>query len=765
MTPIEQKLVSQKRLAFPLRNLEFLMRCRHRFSCLHWLGCVFMVFASGSVALGQKPPQIGYLFPPAITAGTESDVRLGGYDFTPDMQWFVWHPDIKLVADDKLGPYLLTPPPYWTGPRAGVAALPIPREVHGTIKVGPSVAAGLVRWQVANANGGSSSGLFYVSRDQELIESPRHESAQLLPAIPLGISGRLSRLTEVDRYEIVAPVDGPIRVELMARRLGSIVNGILEVRDANARLIADFADTRGVDGAVAFEAKQGERYEISIFDADFRGDPAMIYRLFIAPESSLAQSHQRSSQAVDEVGEAPVILTVPSELADARFAGSRLRKYQFASAGNEFFDLRLFSFSEGGRLDLAFRVLTPAGAILVESDDSLGSTDPAAEIRTTDAGLYTIEVRSLTSLQGLPDEHFGLRLEHSPRGFSLVIPQVIAVPVGGKAEFVVQGSRTGGFVGEILLRAEDLPPGVRPFGDWKLAEGAGEVKCQLEADADVSVIASPIRIIGQASPDSGLQQEAQSVIAESIIGNQFAVRSATEARAQSSLCAITMIPPFEVSLLDRTRQRDVPRGSSCLAEFEITRKNGFSGSVLLQMAANQSRYLCGTQGLDVLVPEGVQRVTYPTLTSEWLGTEFTIRMAVQGIAEVADPKGARRFLIKAADAPITMIMEGALMKISSEKVIAPVVPGESFRIPVRVSRSDTFQIPTEVSLEAPPEIVDLIQCESCRLKAQENAGFLEVSTNPDRRLSGSWTFTITARSLKDDRWPVVSRTETTVLFE
>ncbi len=37
----------------------------------------------------QKIPQVGYVFPAGGKAGTTVDVRLGGYGWTPDMEYFV----------------------------------------------------------------------------------------------------------------------------------------------------------------------------------------------------------------------------------------------------------------------------------------------------------------------------------------------------------------------------------------------------------------------------------------------------------------------------------------------------------------------------------------------------------------------------------------------------------------------------------------------------------------------------------------------------
>ena len=46
--------------------------------------------ASWSTSVPGQAPELGYVFPPAVERGTMTDVQLGGYNFTPDMEFFVY---------------------------------------------------------------------------------------------------------------------------------------------------------------------------------------------------------------------------------------------------------------------------------------------------------------------------------------------------------------------------------------------------------------------------------------------------------------------------------------------------------------------------------------------------------------------------------------------------------------------------------------------------------------------------------------------------
>ena len=229
----------------------------------------------------QKAPALGYVYPPAVSPGSATEVRAGGFDFTSDMQWMLHHDLITLETNGIPGPMLDLPGPFWTGPRAAGPSLPIPREVTARIVVPPGTPEGLVRWQVANANGASGCGVFYVGGENEIVESRSRDLPQVLTQLPVAVSGRISRLTEVDRYEFQLPKDGWVTAELMARRLGADFAGVIEARDSRGNLLADSVDTQGTDGWISFLVPAGEICTLSVRDADFRGDRSYVYRLAV----------------------------------------------------------------------------------------------------------------------------------------------------------------------------------------------------------------------------------------------------------------------------------------------------------------------------------------------------------------------------------------------------------------------------------------------------------------------------------------------------
>src|SRR5260370_30983979 len=89
------------------------------------MACLFTI---NPILRAQKAPEAGYIFPAGGKAGTTIDVRLGGYDWTPDMQFFVHDKRVQLVPTGPPGQILIPPPPYLFCAQGRLASLPLPPQ-------------------------------------------------------------------------------------------------------------------------------------------------------------------------------------------------------------------------------------------------------------------------------------------------------------------------------------------------------------------------------------------------------------------------------------------------------------------------------------------------------------------------------------------------------------------------------------------------------------------------------------------------------------
>jgi len=239
--------------------------------------------AAVALALLGAAPGVGYMYPPVLPVGVATEVQLGGFEFTPDVEIHSLDPR---VAVEKLGPpgeFLVPGPPYWFGTKSRTKAFPIPREVSARINITKEMSPGIARWQVSNASGASRCAAFLVEVGNVVVENRHRDDPQTLQSLPVTIAGRLSRIAEVDRYHFTPSQDGPLTAELIARRIGSDFHGVIEVRESNGLRLADVADTEGQDCDVTFAVEAGKTYSVRIFDVDFRGNQSFVYALRLTP--------------------------------------------------------------------------------------------------------------------------------------------------------------------------------------------------------------------------------------------------------------------------------------------------------------------------------------------------------------------------------------------------------------------------------------------------------------------------------------------------
>lgn len=772
-------------------------------------------------AKAQKGPELGYVFPPAVEAGASTQVKLGGYDLTPDMQFFLHSDQARLQVDGALGRFHVPPPPYWFGEKARQTAFPIPREFPATVSVDSDCPPGLLRWQVANANGASETGVLFVSDIPEVLEQRRREEPQRIEQMPIGVSGRISKIAEIDRYTVSTPREGPLTVQLFARTLGADWHGVLRVRDDSGSVIVDHADTEGRDATLTFHAKADREYTVELHDVDFRGNQAFVYRLAFRPGPHViaaipAAGQKGQKQRVTFIGPGlasgqPKLETITREVtfpADSRpvldyrletdFGGAGSIRFPLsdhaeltgpvdqtkplaaplgwtarmpAAAAVRFplkvsqgtrYQLAAQSRALGGQLDLSLTVEDATGKVLASHDDLPTSPDSQLEFTAKTEQPVTCVVRDLSGRGGRLDSTFRFSFTTAEEGFQVSAPQRINLPLGGKANWKVSVQRLGGFAGALKLKLDGLPAGVTAPDEISIPAKKNQTTIALQCAPDALVVAAPIRLTAQVEEEG--KPPGETVVVRFPADGNLAARSDETNMTEQAVLAITMKPAFTVQLIDKNRQRAVHRGSTYPAPFIVKREEGFDGPIRLIMASKQGRH---RQGITAPITEvRGERVFFPCHMPEWLETDRTTRMVVLGVGEQLDPHGHVRHITQPGDARITMILEGALLRVAHEAKEPTVALGESLKIPIRIARSAKLQETVSIQLQPPSEIADLValQTSPLTLTPGEDQAELVITARSDRRLLGQWPLTIVANCLEDGQWLVKSQTLVDVQF-
>jgi len=700
---------------------------------------------SWPVSLVAQAPQLGYVFPPAVERGTTTPVQLGGYDLTPDMQFFVYATGLNLEVTGPPGPFLVTPRPYWEGPRVFSGALPIAREIPAKLTVPANQPAGLVHWQAANANGITAMATLYVSEHREMVEDRFRNEAIDVGSLPVGISGRFSRLTETDVYRLTANKTGPVYLDAWARRLGSNMNIALQVRGPEGTTLVDRVDTLGKDLQVSFPAKQGETYTVTLHEADFRGTAQFVYRLACS---------QKSPQ------------TAPSKDLKELPAGISHQQSPLKLTAGKPYRIRALSQAMGTDLDLQLAIVDAENKVVAENDDKNAATvDPELTYTAKDDKPLQLRVSGFAIDSQSTKRQYRLEVEELKRSYRLTAPQLVTGELGSKATIPITLAPLAAFKEEVTLRVEGLPPGVTVDGEAKIPAGKNKGTINLVIAKESKVQAAVLKVSGISAGNEEMGFKPLEVVATAPRTGNLVVNNPERNTTENILFAIKMKAPYKVQLIDKNRQRVVHAGTTYPAPFIVTRDDGYTGKIRMQMKAKQSRHRMGISGPTIDIPLGTTNVFYPCIMPEWLTTDRTTRMEVLGFGEVADPQGNVRHVGAASDARITMILEGALLKLSHQANELTVSPGEDLQIPVTITRSAKLAGPVTIDLELSGPLAKLVTLEPQVLEAGDSTLSLQVQTKADSRLRGLIPITVRATALQEDRWPVKSIVDVDVEFK
>ncbi len=758
-----------------------------------------------------KAPEAGYIYPPGGKAGTTLNVQLAGFDWTPDLQFFFSDPRVKLELLGPPGPVLVAPPPYWFGSKAYITALPMPREIPARLTLPADLPQGPIRWQVANANGsGLSAGIFWIGSTPEVLEDDKAKSPQLLASLPVAVHGRLFKIEEVDRYRFRAAKTGPITCELFARRLGANLHGMLEVRDAANRLVAEAADTEGMDIALTFAAKEGEEYTLSLRDVDFRGDRSYGYRLeltagprvmtalppvgrrgetrtveFVGQGVATGQAKLESvarqvafpaagdsflyrletphgiapafrlfvsarEETVAKAGTEARTLSLPMAVSGCLERAGAEDTYRCKGKKGELWSLALEARRFGSPLDVALTVLGPDGKEAARNDDLPGTTDAGLEFVVPADGEYTVVVSDIAGKSGSRAAVYRLTAERTERDFTLTVAPNIGVPIGGKADLKVSVQWHGAYREAIALRITGLPAGVSVAPGVAIPAGLPEFLIPLQCEANAAALASRVQVIGSAK-HIGKSQVARAAV----LGN-LAPLSLDDNRLDSVLVASTLKPRCRVTTVVADGTVKVNRGATYPAELIVERLEGFTGEISLQMAALQSYQVQGISGPDFPVPPGATKAFYPCFMPEWLETTRTSRMILVAVVKVPDPRGNVRHLVTDIQGQITMSIEGALLKLSAPANELTIQPGREIEVPVRIARAQKLTEPVKLELVVPDALQGLLRMEPIVVPAGRSEVTVRIATVNDPRLNGEQSLTIRATSIQPGNLRVVS---------
>jgi hypothetical protein len=126
---------------------------------------------------------------------------------------------------------------------------------------------------------------FYVSELPQFAEVEPNDTPATATrvSVPAGINGRIGKNRDLDHYVFAAKKEQPLRIELKARRFGTLLNsglhGILEVMTPKGAVLASNDTTHGQEASLVFATSADGDHVLRVRDLNSKGGDAWVYHV------------------------------------------------------------------------------------------------------------------------------------------------------------------------------------------------------------------------------------------------------------------------------------------------------------------------------------------------------------------------------------------------------------------------------------------------------------------------------------------------------
>jgi hypothetical protein len=258
----------------------------------------------------SKAPSSTHIYPAGGRRGTKLDVLVGAECIPPLTRFRMFGRGVTLRSqgfDKTLGSELLTErvdAPHEPSPRRRPLTVPItiPREWKSSLSIDKDATLGMAYWRLSCAQGGTELRPFVVGDWPEFIETESNSTPQTAERItlPVTVNGRIYGERDNDYFRFAANRGDVVVCEVLAARLKSRLDPIVEILDADGRPVPTETTYVGRDPVLAFRAESNGDYLLRIANVSHHGDAAHVYRVNISTRPFVRSCFPTSGQAGSE---------------------------------------------------------------------------------------------------------------------------------------------------------------------------------------------------------------------------------------------------------------------------------------------------------------------------------------------------------------------------------------------------------------------------------------------------------------------------------
>ena len=575
-----------------------------------------------------------------------------------------------------------------------------PKEWDAQVEIAADAPLGSQLWWLSCARGGTGGRPFIVGELPEFIETQSNSTAERAEplTLPVTLNGQIDGERDMDYFSISASQGEVIVAQVVAARIGSPLETVLEFRDEAGRRLRGQEVRIGNDSVIALKAPSTGKILFSVANLSVAGGPNYVYRITLSKEPFARLTFPGggpTGQAQDFefltlTGEAGfktlrqtiTLPTVPGDfwwnapgqggaLPLAVGAHPELIEQEPNDKAGEANKASL-PMTINGRLATSadedwFAFTVKAGEAVTAHCQSAGAGLPtlpiisihdaagnelvkASAVDTPERlpaieawappaeGQYWLRVRDVQQgVAGSPEFLYRANLQIARPDFELTLKNDWANHMpGGRTEVEVLVRRRGGFAGPVKVSVEGLPTGVRAE-PLEIAAGAPSGKLVLLSDAATTPPADALLKIGGIADIGGtavIRAAAAPHLGQDVEGVSVG-RSTTE----HFHLTIQHKPLFRLFCSEAYQYAH--RGTIHLYQMEVERFEGYQGPITLQIADRQIKDLDGAHVLETTIPAGENKLRLPLYLPEsmHINVQAHSNIYAQGIATFQDRWG------------------------------------------------------------------------------------------------------------------------------
>ena len=675
------------------------------------------------------PPVASFLYPAGGQRGTKVPVRVGGLfvhdscNFSLDGPGVTASPNIKKT--DRI---------WFEGP---VLAMPesqqpedYPVDLLGSVTVDATAQLGARKGHLWTSQGVATGPVFVVGELPEVVEREIEGDpiAEKLAAMPVTVNGRIFPREDTDLWEVSLKRGQTLSALATTIGIRSPLRAKLEILDADGTVLAEASPRTaiGFDSSAKFTAPADGVYRVRIADARGHGGPAFVYRLTLTTtpvaESVFPLGGQRGSKIDVELAGQKIPVAIPAdapaswplnfgnqripldvddwpEFTDAAkpvtapaILNGRIEKngtatWQVKFPTSKKYEIELRAKKLGSPLCGTLVVLNPQGVEVAKQTGADLESDPSIALNPNADGIYTIRVSDRFRNRGGPEFGYRLRIREAPTAspdFRMAFAvDSLNVPRGGIAKLKLTAERLGGFTGIIDIAFTGLPAGVIAP---KALLGIGQATVEVPLSAEVLAVVRVGRV---------------TVTGTATIADKPVSHAASFGDSHTLLVAVAVPTPFTYE--GEFTSATAPRGQPYGRKFKLVR-NGFAGPITVGLADRQFRHLQGVTGPTIVVQPDQIEFGYAADLPAWIEMGRTCRVCIAAVGTVKDPDGTEHkvsFTSNEQNYQLIVVPEPGRLGLDLAKSALAVAPGETVRIPVRISRAKGLTGDVKVELVMP----------------------------------------------------------------